>query len=111
MTPEQQRAAIAEICGWKYDAATAEMVFVEDGQLCGVPWPSLDAMHLAEKIFDDASSDARSLWLDYLAVVVGWGHGKNQHEARFECNFRSARATADQRAEAFLRALGRWVEE
>ena len=97
MTAEQQRAAIAAICNWTYDAATAEMVFVEDGQLCGVPWPSLDAIHLAERQLYPTGGKKWNRYIDRLCEVTV--------DAEETC----VCATTDQRAEAFLKTLGRWV--
>ena len=96
MNPEQQRIAIAEACGWKPDKR-------------GLGWLSphgyyspepdylndLNAMHDAEKLL------VRLQWVSYLRRLqtlcdesVTW----------------PIHATATQRAEAFLRTIGKWEE-
>ena len=121
MKPEQQRIAIAEICGWTSIAADYP-VNINDGDYY-TPWPSgrspsykysqlpdylndLNAMHEAEKCL---LPPERGRWAQCLEKVV-------------RCNINEvdgidydelaelAHATAAQRAEAFLRTLGKWVD-
>jgi len=125
MTPEAQRIAIAEACGWRVDDE------LEDGALMGHirPTPNdwevwdivpdyltdLNAMHEAEKTL---GQDDSYRYGDALAASVrkpeleamrregmdeddqfpfnGWGH------------FAVAHLTAAQRAEAFLKTKGLW---
>jgi hypothetical protein len=95
MKPEKQRIAIAEYCGY---------VMREDGHFrradmtvgsCGIPdyLNSLDAMHEAEMTI--ANDDRFSRYEFNLDRVV-------------PMNERWIFATAEQRAEAFLRTVGRW---
>ena len=107
MTKEAQRIAIAEACGW-----------INQGKAKGVPalnhrWfnPSinswygddnlpdylydLNAMHEAEKVLN---FQQRSEYVSRLSSMVSHG-------------FDFCHATATQRAEAFLRTLGLWIEE
>jgi predicted ATPase len=99
MTPEQQRIAIAEACGWKeeefgpswYQSYTKMPDYLND----------LNAMHEAEKTLDD------DLDLDYsenLEIVTGarWGANNSYDMSKYRS------ATAAQRAEAFLRTIGKW---
>lgn len=104
MTPEAQRIAIAEACGWTIDPAF---------RLCSLP-PShprhaaaglfdplddLNAMHAAEMTLN------RKRCLEYvteLGYVVG-NTGVEYYDL--------IRATAAQRAEAFLRTLNLWTDE
>jgi predicted ATPase len=98
MTPEQQRIAIAEACGWKeeefgpswYQSYTKMPDYLND----------LNAMHEAEKTLDD------DLDLDYsenLEIVTGarWGANNSYDMSKYRS------ATAAQRAEAFLRTIGK----
>ena len=112
MTEKQINMAIAYATDWK---ATT------DGGICWGPdnepiitppnyCGDLNPMHEAEKVFDTAATDTRSLWLDTLSVVIEWPQTKNAHELRFEVQYGTARATARQRAEAFLRTLNLWTE-
>jgi hypothetical protein len=69
---------------------------------------SLDACAEMEASLDALPMDQRSLWLDYLGVIVNWRPTKNAADLRFEVAYAIARATAPQRTEAFLRVHGRW---
>ena len=95
MTDKEQRNAIAKICGWTYDPDTESMVAADGNNLVAYDWPSLEAMHQAEKTLDDDS------WFKFdnvLAVVV-YIHTKK---------LRSSSACAEHRLEAFIRAKGLW---
>ncbi len=96
MTDEQINAAIAEVCGWtdvsevhrSGKAPGADYVgqeFIPD--YCN----DLNAMHQAEKTLRGGEWDT---YVDLLADT--W--------------MQVARATARQRAEAFLRTLGKWED-
>lgn len=101
MTDNQINAAIAEACGWRSKEDTN-----------GVPWlwmrtkvdftvessieppdycKDLNAMHEAEKTMDEEQ------WHDYVEYVGGTWEQAIHSNAR-------------QRAEAFLRTLGKWEE-
>ena len=109
MTPEAQRIAIAEACGWTD-------IRMEEGQDVDIesreiyPWhtlrgtfnderrhviwydQSLDAMHTAEKVL---TVPQKRLYFFTL-----------KEACEPSCEY--WRATAAQRAEAFLRAVGKW---
>ena len=121
MTPEAQRIAIAEACGWTecrlggYGAGGA----VERSRrpvgtppkrkyTCELPYylHDLNAMHEAEKVLMDEQLEAWAQWLCALTMTDSQIYGK-----RVWCAVKmAARATASQRAEAFLRTLNLWVE-
>jgi len=63
----------------------------------------LNAMHEAEKILIEQGFQDK--WLDELAEVVV---GANVHWSDYHCFPQVNRATADQRAEAFLKTIGKW---
>ena len=98
MTPEQQRIAIAEACGWKWHSRYKGSIKVWDNGLDYVFWDSdlpdylndLNAMHEAEKVLNNEQWVAYGRELNRLGV------------------FPMVHATASQRAEAFLRTLGIW---
>jgi len=94
MTPEAQRIAIAEACGWKPNPFEIDM----RGQVFPQSPPDylrdLNAMHEAEKAM---SVNDRNRYIDTL--------GTTYHDSWEFCT-----ATAAQRAEAFLRAIGKWEE-
>lgn len=108
MTPEEQRIAIAEACGWG-------VVETHNGRLCGIStiagydipveipnYPNdLNAMHEAEGLVV-----TNPAWHMYLHEVV---HGRNAPEKDWETWSITLHATAAQRAEAFCRTL--WPEK
>ena len=92
MTPEAQRIAIAEACGWKPNPFERDM----RGQVFPQSPPDylrdLNAMHEAEKAM---SVNDRNRYIDTL--------GTTYHDSWEFCT-----ATAAQRAEAFLKTIGKW---
>ena len=99
MTDAQINEAIAETCGWTQinavhrsgKAPNADYVGVEFiPDYCG----DLNAMHEAEKVIKD-----KELLFEYGM------HISNSHHYEY-----LLRATARERAEAFLRTLGKWEE-
>lgn len=101
MSPEAQRIAIAEVCGWKVGGTRST-----DGTPlgnkpnkmntagCRVPdyLNDLNAIHEAEKTLT-------------LQQEIAW-----IHQLRLAAPF-PYRATAAQRAEAFLRTIGKWQDK
>ena len=102
MTPEKQRIAIAEACGWELVIRWRTPGITPMGvhpSTCGwVDVPdylnNLNAMHQAEKVFQN---DAL-LWHRYAALI-----DKDYVNQPYTIG-----ATAAQRAEAFLRTLNLW---
>ena len=105
MTPEQQRIAIAEACGWKPDKRGLGWLSPH-GYYAPEPdyLNDLNAMHDAEKVLfpvevDDLyGSDLVKEYGDILQHLCCGNPGGVM------------RATASQRAEAFLRTIGKWEE-
>ena len=105
MTPESQRIAIAEAVGWKPILISTDFN--------GNPWPGanqppdyltdLNAMNEAEKVLNNEQKfgpNGLGAWMeDVLSRDLDRTHIRM---ADFIC------ASAAQRAEAFLRALGKW---
>lgn len=105
MTPEQQRIAIAEVLGFR-NIHTAE-----NGTALIASWipdylNDLNAMHEAVVAFKQTVNDPDRRWSNELMRVI------QDHECcgAIEARYRTANATALQRAEAFLRALNLWEE-
>jgi len=113
MTDEQINAAIAEACGWKlqgspeHQKATIgwefgyQFVIMPTGEVISrnsIPnyCTDLNAMHEAEKL---VTSDWNLTYSNQLARIT------DAHYSDDPCFFC---ATARQRAEAFLRTLGKW---
>jgi hypothetical protein len=98
MTPEQQRIAIAEACGWntkKEVLGTVYMYRDPQGNIAAaLPdyLNDLNAMHEAEKTLKIGDE-----WHGYYMHFVDGGGVK-------------INATAAQRAEAFLRTIGKWKD-
>ncbi len=130
MKPEQQRIAIAEACGWKienYGPAGYKTLYwrlrrpngtirVEDctGEewsraIFGLMTPDylndLNAMHEAEK----ALSEKQQVW--YLQKLMQVRFRTHADSGMIACMAdKLAFATASQRAEAFLRTIGKWKD-
>ena len=102
MKPEAQKIAIKEACGWRPDSRGLGWL---SPQGCYDPEPDylndLNAMHDAEKVLSRGVGYHQScgfgLYRTALAEVCDEQHPID--------------ATAAQRAEAFLRAVGKWEGE
>ena len=110
MTDVQINEAIALHLGWRgisSDPGLGVMGIPPTGNECDIPriknamWTKdLNAMHEAEKLLN---SSEEKMYFANLEEIVGdliW----------YRDTCRSYRATARERAEAFLRALGKWEE-
>ena len=100
MNRENQRVAIAEACGWE---PLPEGHFHPDNPI-GQTMPNylndLNAMHEAEKIIP-----SQLFHVDYWQK----GYGRFQ-QILSGLTITPYSATASQRAEAFLRTIGKWEE-
>lgn len=93
--------------GYKPDTEGDSWTFVPDYL------NDLNAMHEAEKTLDSKPIDERSMYYDFLLLVTpGWPPWLPSGEPpdSFEMDWKIVRATAAQRAEAFLRTIGKWVD-
>ncbi len=120
MTPEAQRIAIAEACGftnvhrfqkWKEGGTMTDGTLVGDiGGRTRVYVPNytsdLNAMHEAEEVL---VGDQRINFLDNLLDVLGLNLGPGGWDMDFDSVWQMTRSTATQRAEAFLKTIGKWV--
>jgi hypothetical protein len=98
MTPKEQQVAIEEACGWTVWS-------------CGVPdyLNDLNAMHEAEKVLWDTGK-AMEFTNQLVGIVCsarGFRWDKGTPDDHLMC---LSHATASQRAEAFLRTIGKWKE-
>jgi hypothetical protein len=91
VTPEAQRIAIAEACGWKteYRDAVSSVTALPDYL------NNLNAMHEAEKVLVSLQ------WVSYL---------KRLQTLCDESVTWPIHATSSQRAEAFLRTIKKWED-
>lgn len=97
MTPEAQRIAIAEACGWFAGYGSDGMRFVIPDYVT-----DLNAMHEAEKMLSPAQRTGELSFMCHLKHITIRDTSKAPEW------FNLIHATAAQRAEAFLRVTGRW---
>ena len=105
MNPEQQRVAIADACGWKTDKRGLGWLSPR-GYYASEPdyLNDLNAMHEAEKVL------TQDQMIDYSRHV---GKSVTSHLPASRAawmDFQLINVTASQRAEAFLRTIGKWEE-
>lgn len=110
MTPEQQRIAIAEACGWVPDVRGNGIWYApkEHGPKQLPDYLNdLNAMHEAEKVLRQNQFH----FVDYYGNLFKVISGKSHYDGDIGYfGFELVNATASQRAEAFLRTIGRWIE-
>jgi hypothetical protein len=123
MTPESQRIAIAEACGWKNHDHPDVMQF-KQGWTMPEKWcmdpkgvlrfnherpnylNDLNAMHDAERVLWEMDWSFRTIFNDHLANIIKRRKvNRNEWDAETLLD-----ATASQRAEAFLRTIGKFKE-
>ena len=116
MTPEKQRIAIAEACGLTNVAPMIVKNVKHEGDDITVGiWSDdgwvpqylndLNAMHEAVSIFDYDQADQ---FEDHLCDICKRSNDEKENPAPWR--FAVVNATASQRAEAFLRTIGKWEE-
>lgn len=113
MSDQEINIAIAEACGWRQserNIAHWHHVSEPYSHILTGDLPNycndLDAMHEAViKTFQDAS-----MQLDYSRMLIFVIKKSSPICKRFFSDFDLANATARQRAEAFLRMIGKWKE-
>jgi len=115
MNPEAQRIAIAEVCGWfdfRRDLTNPSLLLgtksfghigCEEFEVPNYP-ASLDAMHEAENVLTPQQQ------ADYYRELHAILH-KGMMSLRHQQWLPVIRATAAQRAEAFLRTIGKWKDD
>ena len=120
------RVAIAEACGWKFDgrdgwtdpSGNYHQALYGDTDKYGEYIPpnyvfSLDAMHEAEKLIVEKD---KSIFTHEIMNLVGFDGSADLVDDYGEWStslttsaFSIAHATAAQRAEAFLKTIGKWI--
>lgn len=106
MTSEQQRIAIAEWCGWAIHDSSIMFGRHKDGcRSATLPdyLSDLNAMHEAEKVLDTTNGGPKS------GDCLRYAYCRELYKLVPEW-MQPFRATATQRAEAFLRTIGNWME-
>lgn len=114
MKPEAQRIAIAEACGWKHIHWNGgDSIPFGDNPKGNKSYRAYDtlhdylndlnAMHEVEKTLD---YEYWYLFILHLGDIV-----QLSNHLKWITPYNYVSATASQRAEAFLRTIGKWVEE
>jgi len=111
MTPEAQRIAIAEACGWKHVGSIGfilkgcppDYVYGSRALQSNVPdyLTDLNAMHEAEKTLDTTNGGPKS------GDCLRYAYSRELYKLTPEW-LQPFRAPAHIRAEAFLRTIGKW---
>jgi len=108
MTTNEINIAIAEACGWE---PLPEGCFHPDnpiGQRLPNYTTDLNAMHEAEKVLSVKEELIRQCYLDNLCIAT---NGESaEMDGSYQEVWNMCHATARQRAEAFLRTIGKWKE-
>lgn len=125
MTPEEQRIAIAEACGWKKVRMVAVTEYQRaSGITCdclGVPPESgspgvpdylndLNAMHEATACLDKTINQKDICLRDVFSSELEEIFSRSKTEPEIWSMFDLLTASASQRAEAFLRTLNLWKD-
>ena len=107
MTEEEQQIAIAEACG--LGDYNTSMNGWHDEYIRQLPdyLNDLNAMHEAEKVLTD---EQMLNYLDALLDVLGLNLDPGGWYIDIDSVWQMTHATASQRAEAFLRTIGKWEE-
>jgi hypothetical protein len=105
MSPEKQRIAIAEACGWKPDKRGLGWLSPH-GYYAPEPdyLNDLNAMHEAEKF----TFRSCNLWQKFVFELLEVCGGSGMSELDGLCCL--VQATAAQRAKALLRTIGKWED-
>ena len=98
MTNEQINISIAEACGWKCDKRglgwlSPHGYYAPEPDYCN----DLNAMHEAEKVLNDEQKEI--YFLDLMCLYGKWPK-----------SIQAIQATAKERAETFLKTLGKWED-
>lgn len=99
MSPEKQRIAIAEACGWAHASVEpfAHPDYLND----------LNAMHEAEKVLTEEQAE---MYAEYMDDFVKPCFLYN-YDTPYRGIFQIMHAPAALRAEVFLRTIGKWEDE
>jgi len=112
MKPEQQRIAIAEACGWKLEGIWWTHISIPNKtiEVCPDYLHDLNAMHEAERVLD--GSDWSKYTIELRRIIVRECNRAECYHPNYDgvSDFWFYHATAAQRAEAFLRTIGKWED-
>lgn len=109
MKPEQINRAIAEHCGWQHKTHGTDTYWwndnINDGELLSLPnyHDDLNAMHEAEKTLWSMEPIFLTAYCELLM--------KSRYPSAWGDAWTYIHATSAQRAEAFLRTVGKWKDQ
>ena len=103
MNNKQINTTIAEACGWDSDDIARGYTLCQFSENVPDYCNDLNAMHEAEKVF---TYEEAQQFEGELCGICGSENLHKEYPLPFE--FSVAHATASQRAEAFLRTIGKW---
>ena len=110
MTPEQQRIAIAEVCGWErgYTGATQ---WINDPYGIRVAWSSM--REVADAALPDYLNDLNAMHkaVFTLSETQRCAFQQKLGEIAERMSICFCECTASLWAEAFLKSLGKWTED
>ena len=104
MKLDSQRIAIAEACGWDNDDIERGHTLSQFSEYVPDYLNDLNAMHEAEATLDGNQQVAFGCNLARLGTCYKCMPGNE----KLYVNWKASHATAAQRAEAFLRTIGKW---
>lgn len=117
MKPEQQRIAIAEACGWKLGCKCRLQQPrwrspSNDGCCSASELPDyLNDLNAMNSVVSSLEGDVtHQNFIDNLIIVI-LGEDKAQSDGSYSETWLMLTATAAQRAEAFLKTIGKWIED
>ena len=101
MSPEAQRIAIAEACGWLLDHINRSAMYYVPSMDChvGDPLSDLNACHEFEEKLIGLGPPALDTYEIFLSAICA------------RAGNRIFRATAAQRCEAFLKTINKWIND
>jgi hypothetical protein len=121
MSPDQQRTAIAKVCGWT--DIRRQRLYAGDQDLWGNKLTGgekhrnrlpdylndLNDCHEMEQVLSGEQKEQFIFWLNHLHPSADIHYAEKKRELRLDV-FDLVHTTASHRAEAFLRTLNLWTE-
>jgi hypothetical protein len=117
MNPEQQRIAIAEACGWRIESDGANTFVYSPNKTSGTGYRMNDIRHpKIIKLLPDYLNDLNAMHEAeeslHGRLDLWWNYMDTLEKVSVEFNplgcGSQIHATATQRAEAFLKTIGKW---
>ena len=111
MKPEKQRVAIVEACGWKPETYWAQPIEPGDIPVTTIPPNYPFDLNAMREVSDTLNDDQQWQFIQHLNNITR-NTDHNDPDDWFvrstDWTWRMVNASAAQRAEAFLRTIGKW---